>query len=80
MVGDLKNFRTELIQKISDLLKNLVGYQAKKWLKSSEVRKLLGISTGTLQNLKVNGTLSHSKIGGTAFHNYEENRKASKEQ
>lgn len=71
-VGDLEIFRTELIQEISDLLKNAIGSPAKKWLKSSEVKKLLGISTGTLQNLRINGTLSHSKIGGTAYYDYEE--------
>lgn len=73
-VGDLEIFRTELIQEISDLLKNAIGSPAKKWLKSSEVKKLLGISTGTLQNLRINGTLFHSKIGGTAYYNYEESQ------
>ena len=71
-VGDLEIFRIELIQEISDLLKNTIGSSAKKWLKSSEVKKLLGISTGTLQNLRVNGTLAHSKMGGTAYYDYEE--------
>lgn len=71
-VGDLEIFRTELIQEISDLLKNAIGSPAKKWLKSTEVKKLLGISTGTLQNLRINGTLSYSKIGGTAYYDYDE--------
>lgn len=71
-VGDLEIFRTELIQEISDVLKNAIGSPAKKWLKSSEVKKLLGISTGTLQNLRINGTLSYSKIGGTAYYDYDE--------
>ena len=48
---------------------------AKKWLKSSEVRKLLGISTGTLQNLRINGLLSYSKVGGIMFYDYEEIQK-----
>jgi hypothetical protein len=71
-VGDLEIFRAELIQEISDLLKNAIGSPGKKWLKSSEVKKLLGISTGTLQNLRINGTLSYSKIGGTAYYDYDE--------
>jgi hypothetical protein len=36
----------------------------KEWLKSSEVRNMLGISHITLQNLRTNGLLPHSKLGG----------------
>lgn len=71
-VGDLEIFKESLIQEIKNLLANVTAAPAKKWLKSSEVKKLLGISTGTLQSLRVNGTLSHSKIGGTAYYNYDE--------
>jgi len=67
-VGDFEIFRIELIQEISGLLKNALGSPAKKWLKSTEVKKLLAISTGTLQTLRMNGTLSHSKMGGTIYH------------
>ena len=42
----------------------------KKWLKSNEVRKLLNISPGTLQNLRINGTLSYTKIGGIIYYAY----------
>ena len=71
-VGDLEIFKESLIQEIKSLLANANSRPAKKWLKSSEVKKLLGISTGTLQNLRINGTLSHSKIGGTAYYDYDE--------
>ena len=46
------------------------GQPTKKWLKSYEVRKLLGISPGTLQNLRVNGTLPFTKIGGVIYYDY----------
>lgn len=71
-VGDLEIFKRDLIREIEGLMKESLASPIKKWLKSSEVKKLLGISTGTLQNLRVNGTLSHSKLGGTAYYNYEE--------
>jgi hypothetical protein len=71
-VGDLEIFKESLLQEIKSLLANANTGPAKKWLKSSEVKKLLGISTGTLQNLRINGTLSHSKIGGTAYYDYDE--------
>lgn len=46
--------------------------QPKKWLKSSEVKSLLRISPGTLQNLRINGTLTYTKIGGIIFYSYED--------
>ena len=42
--------------------------QQKQWLKSSEVRKLLNISSGTLQNLRINGTITYTKIGGILYY------------
>lgn len=67
-VGDLEKFKYELIDKIKDLLQDESGQTKRKWLRSSEVRKMLGISPGTLQNLRVNGTLPFSKIGGIVFY------------
>jgi hypothetical protein len=50
------------------LLRKDSGYKPeKKWLKSSEVKKMLGISPGTLQNLRINGMLPFTKIGGLSF-------------
>lgn len=69
-VGDLETFRIQLLNEIKSLFKEAGSTPAKKWLKSSEVKKLLGISTGTLQNLRVNGTLTFSKVGGIIFYDY----------
>ncbi len=69
-VEDLQAFKTELINDIKDLLKELKGQPNKKWLKSYEVRKLLNISPGTLQNLRINGTLPYTKIGGVIYYDY----------
>uniref|UniRef100_UPI0025C5CFA9 helix-turn-helix domain-containing protein n=1 Tax=Flavobacterium sp. UBA6046 TaxID=1946552 RepID=UPI0025C5CFA9 len=44
----------------------------KQWLKSNEVRKLLNISPGTLQNLRINGTLSYTKIGCILYYPYQD--------
>ncbi len=69
-VEDLQVFKTELINDIKDLLKELKGQPNKKWLKSYEVRELLNISPGTLQNLRINGTLPYTKIGGVMYYDY----------
>ena len=47
---DLREFKSELLTEIRQLMQPGQG-QSKKWLKSNEVRKLLNISPGTLQNL-----------------------------
>ena len=68
---DLQQFKIELLESIENLLQGKKT-QEKLWLRTSEVKKLLGISSGTLQNLRINGTLSYSKIGGTRYYNYKD--------
>jgi hypothetical protein len=46
--------------------------QSKQWLKSIEVRKLLKISPGTLQNLRINGTLRFTRIGSLLYYKQED--------
>jgi len=72
---DLREFKIDLVKEIKQLLAVHHGQPSKKWLKSYEVRKLLGISPGTLQNLRINGTLPYTKIGGVLFYDYEEIKK-----
>ena len=64
---DLNEFRTLLLSDLNTLI-NSKPQQQKQWLKSIEVRKLLNISPGTLQNLRINGTLSYTKIGGILYY------------
>ena len=62
---DLQELKLELIA-IRKLIKTLKG-DPKKWLKTREVEKLLGLCPNTLQQLRVNGTLPYSKVGGTLY-------------
>lgn len=71
---DLQQFKIELLEGIEILLRGKTTEQ-KLWLRSSEVKKLLNISSGTLQNLRINGTLSYSKIGGSLYYNYKDIQK-----
>ena len=64
---DLNEFRTLLLSDLNTMF-NSKPQQQKQWLKSNEVRKLLNISPGTLQNLRVNGTLTYTKIGGILYY------------
>lgn len=69
---DLYEFKLELLDGIKKLINNQSGQPPKKWLKSNEVRELLGISPGTLQNLRINGTIPYTKIGGVIYYDYED--------
>jgi hypothetical protein len=68
--NDLQEFKVELLEEIRNILTDQKSVTSKKWLKSIEVRKLLNISPGTLQTLRINGTLPFTKIGGTNYYNY----------
>lgn len=69
---DLREFKLELLEEIQELLSKQHSTTSKKWLRSKEVRELLGISPGTLQNLRINGTLPYTKIGGVLYYDEEE--------
>ena len=64
---DLVAFRLTLLQDLKEIF-NKEAQPEKKWLKSKEVRKLLNISPGTLQNLRINGTLSYTKVGAIIYY------------
>lgn len=66
---DLLNVVNALLQELKTIKKEDKPVQ---WLKSSEVRKLLRISPGTLQNLRINGTLNFKRIGGIIYYKYED--------
>lgn len=68
---DLQFFKAELLQALRDLIISPSPIQ-KKWVKSYEVREMLGISPGTLQNMRINGTIAYTKIGGLIFYDYDD--------
>ena len=73
---DLRQFKREMLEEF----KQIIGSKEKdnlgrEWLKSAEVRRLLGISPGTLQNLRAGGTLPYRKVGGSMYYRREDIRK-----
>ena len=72
---DLNEFRNLLLNDLKQFIQP-ESEQKNKWLKSYEVRKLLNISAGTLQNLRINGTLAYTKIGGLMYYKYSDIEKA----
>ena len=64
----LREFKIELLLELKKLLDERHGQSAKKWLKSYEVRKMLDISPGTLQNMRINGTIPFTRMGKILFY------------
>jgi hypothetical protein len=70
-IEDLNEFRSLLLSDLKEIIQS-TPQTTKQWLKSNEVRKLLNISPGTLQNFRINGTLSFTKIGGIIYYKYDD--------
>ena len=68
---DLLQFEQSLIDKISELLK-IKKPQEQEWLRSRDVKKLLGISSGTLQSMRIRKVLPFSKLNGSIFYSMED--------
>ena len=68
---DLEEFGKRLLDNISRLL-GTEPERKGRLLKSYQVKNMLKISSGTLQNLRINGTLPHTKIGGIIYYRYED--------
>lgn len=70
--GDLNNFKNEMLVEFKRIIKESMGEPGKRWLKSCEVKKMLGISHGFLQTLRDSGTLPFTKIGGSIYYDFED--------
>jgi len=43
-----------------------------KWLRSKDVREMLGISDSTLQTMRINKTIPAYRLGASWFYRYDE--------
>jgi len=63
LINQIKSiFEKELIQDKDDIL-------SPEWLKGRAVRKLLDISAGSLQNLRISGKVRYRKVLGSYYYN-----------
>jgi len=67
---DIEKAKAEIIEEMKKLLGGDRSDATRKWLKSPEVRRMLKVSPGTLQNMRVNGTLPFTKIGAVIYYDY----------
>lgn len=70
---DLQIFRMQLLDDIRQLFATKAEKpERQEWIKSSEARKILKVSPGTLQNLRTSGALDPVKIQGSWYYNLKE--------
>lgn len=69
---DLQAFRMQLLNDIRQLLIPQEAKLIKPWLKNSEVKDLLGVSSNTVQRLRIAGKLRSTKVGGVHYYRYED--------
>lgn len=62
---DLNDFKKEILAEIKKLTPNV---EEKNWIKTKDVRKLLGLCSGTLQYMRNNNQITFSKIGRTIYY------------
>jgi hypothetical protein len=85
---DLEQFKVqffegqkEFLNQIMDIatrlneVQELSEFDGKPWLKSKDLEKLMGITSGTLQTLRNNGTVPYSKVGGVMLYSQDDIRK-----
>lgn len=70
--ADLLELKINLIEEIKMLLHKRSFAPPKPWLKNSEVKELLKISSNTIQRLRIAGKLKSSKVGGVHYYRYED--------
>ncbi len=81
---DLENFKMELFQELKTIIvpelrkeisnpkgEKYFEHEGKRWLKSYQVMRMLGISTGTLQNLRINRKIPWTKFGGCIYYPFD---------
>ena len=67
---DLLQVKTELLNALKETLSQISAKATKKWMKSAEVQKMLGISATGLQNLRIAGTIPFTKLSGIIYYDY----------
>jgi hypothetical protein len=65
---DLQLFRLQLLGDLKQLFGTSEIKMPKQWLKNSDVRKLLNVSSNTVQRLRISGKLKSSKVGGVHYY------------
>jgi len=67
---DFDQFKQELLSEIKEIFQKNI--KKSQWLRSADVKEMLGISDSTLQTLRIKGAFPAYKLDSTWFYKYEE--------
>ena len=67
---EIQEFRKQILQDLIDFFSIEIPAE-NRWIKTAEVKKILGCSVTTIHNYKNAGILSYTKIGGTIYYDKE---------
>lgn len=71
-IQELLAVKVEMLHEIRTLLSTSVAaIPHRQWLKTWEVKEMLGVSLGTLRNMRKRGDIEYTKLGGLLFYNYQ---------
>ena len=70
ILNQLKYLREEFLDDLLDVLEQRRTTPRRRWLKSHEVRRLLGISPNTLHRLRIKKLLPYSRVEGILFYDF----------
>lgn len=77
---DLQAFRLQLLEDLEGVVRKIKDEQTQKgWLRNQDLKKMLGVSDGTLFTLRQSGKLRASKIGNLYFYQREDVEKMLKQ-
>ncbi|WP_293930419.1 helix-turn-helix domain-containing protein [Sphingobacterium sp. UBA6645] len=72
-IEDLETAKSEILECIKRIgTERNLNSPVHRWLKSAEVRALLGFSPGKLQAVRESGLLKYTKIGGNIYYDPED--------
>ena len=69
--ADLLQMKNDILTALGEVMTR-PGAAQKKWIKSSEVMELLGLSSSGLQNLRIKGAIPFTKLAGVIYYDYHE--------
>ncbi len=72
MISLMNDLKSEIITELKLVMTKGQMPNIKKWIKSSEVKKLLNVSHGKLQTMRNAKTISFTRIGGTLYYNVDD--------
>ena len=68
-IEDLQIFEEHVLKAIKEGLSSQP--KMRRYLKSNDVRELLGVSHATLQTMRINRTIPWTKLGGVIYYEYD---------